>query len=354
MALLVAEGFDDVSNNTAVNSHLGKVYTYSGASITEFQNNGGVWGGRYSHGYAKGMQATNSNMTWSLPSPLTTIFLACAFRRSADFTSDTPRIRFRYNTDSHVDIVFGGTNGADLKVWVAGSPVGSAVTGFWPLNSYKWISVKVVIHATAGLVEIRDNTGALVFTYSGNTVNTGAGAASVNNVHLPSNGPAANNGRIDDLFIMDSTGSSFNGHLTETIIKPLYPNADGDLTAGWTANGASALWDCVDEAFFDGDTTYAAASASGQRLSVNIQDPAGTETGILGVIVNSAVRRDDAGSWSWKNFLRISGTNYDDAPAATSATNSYVHRSSIWYQNPSTSTDWSASDLTNLQIGVVD
>lgn len=352
MALIVAEGFDDVSNNTAVNSHLGKVYSYSGATISVFQNGGGVWGGRYGHGYAKGLTNTNSDVKWSLPSGYGTMFFACALRRSTTFTSVTPRIQFNRNGTNHIEICFGGTDGSDLVVRKNGTQIGSSIASYFTANVYKWLSIKLVIDSVNGLVEIRDYQGSTIFSFTGDTYNTAAGAAAVNEVLLPTGGSSINNARIDDVFIMDTTGTSWNGHLTEMSIKPLYANADGDLTTGWTASGAASLWDCVDEAFFDGDTTYAYATNPGQRLSVHLQDPAGTEN-VRAVIVNSAVRRDDAGSWSWKNFLRIGSTNYDDSPAATSAGDSYVHRSSIWYTNPSNGANWTPGDLTNIQAGIV-
>lgn len=350
MGLIVAEGFDDVSSSGTVNSHLGKVYSYSGATISQFQNAGGVWGGRFSHGYAKGLTNSNSTITWSF-SPRTTVIFACSLRRSAAFASPTPRVQFRYGGASHVEITFRGPDGTDLGLVVNGTEVG-LVPGYFVLNTYKWLSVLVTISPTSGQVSIKGGSGELLLSYTGNTYNPSAGQAQVDNINLPTGGSASNNTRIDDVFIMDTSGTSFNAHLTEMSIKPLYANANGDLTTNWTPVGASALWDCVDEAFFDGDSTYASTTSSGNRLSVNIQDPGPGDTNVVGVIVNSAARRDDAASWSWKNFLRISGTNYDDPDAPTTAVDSYVHRSSVWLTNPANSQAWSTSDLTNLQIGV--
>lgn len=354
MALLVAEGFDDTSNNGTSTHMLNKLYAFSGAYISTFQNAGGVYSpGRLGHGLSKGLTNSNSDIGWTLPENFQKLFFACALRRSASFSSVTPRIQFRYGTTTHVEICFGGADGSDLVVRVGGNPVGTPVSGFFTLGNFLWISVEVEISPTNGVVKIRNGAGVEIFAYTGNTYNSSAGVEAVNIVYLPTGGSSSNNSRIDDVFIMSPAGNSFNGHLTDTSIRPGYPTSNGAHTANWSPYGATNLWDTVDEAMHDADTTYAGTSTSGARLSMKPYVPTGAGANCMAVLVTSHCRKDDAAAWTWRNFVRFGGNDYDDSDAAASAGTAYKGRVSLWELNPANGQTWNDSDFATLECGIL-
>jgi hypothetical protein len=341
MALLVAESFDELPASTSFHSLLNKLYAWSGASISSFNNAGGRVNGRY-HGYALQSAVNLFQLTWNLPANLSEVYLALAVERLSDATGIV--LAFRDSTSTQVDLRMAGTNGKDLQVTRNGTQIGYANDVF-PLNVWVWLSIRLVVHATTGVVEVRDGAGNTILNLTNvNTKNTAN--AYVNNIFLGNGNPLR---AFDDVFIMDTSGANFNGHLTERAIRTLFPNADGSVLQ-WTANGAANRWDCVDEQTPDEDTTYISSDTPGQINLSALSDMAGNESGIEAVIVQHRSRKDDTGARSVRSLVRTGGANYTGT--TSSLASSYAHYASIWLTNPNTGSAWTRTEIDALEVGV--
>lgn len=132
----------------------------------------------------------------------------------------------------------------------------------------------------------------------------------------------------------------------------LRPNADGDDVA-WTANGAAADWDCVDESSSDEDTTYisvAATEASNFDELLNL--PASGLS--VGDTINSVALTLRARSVTVPpdmNFL-WKENSVKSVGATNTLTTSYVDYTETRTVRPSDSAAWTVSDVDALQVGI--
>lgn len=344
MGLLVAEGFDDAKSGT--NEWLINKQYWSGAYISSASSNIAVGAGRY------GGQAIGSNntfqqfWTWTLPAGISEIFLCVAIVRTGSATNEEVLIRFKDGASTQIDIRHTGSTASDLKVTRNGTQLGNTVSNVFAQNVWTWLSVRVVIHPTNGLVEIRNASGSVIFSVSG--VNTQATA----NAYVTAVDLGANSGggfRHDDLFIMDTAGATFNGHLTERSIRTVFPNADGD-TLQWAANGAANRWDCVDEVSTDNDTTYLSSSTAGQTNLSNLQNLPSSVQQIEGVIWQHRSRKDEVGTREVRGVIKTGGTVYNGSTKNLSST--YTNYADLWELNPNTGTAWTPTEVNALQGGI--
>lgn len=344
MALLVAEGFDDLSSNTSVTHFLNKQYNWSGAAITEFSNSGGRAAGRYG-GYAK---ATGSagvlNVKFSLPSNLAECFMALAVYRNHSGTDGQNIISFRDGETDQVRIRQKAADPSVVEVYRNTTLLGASAAGVLPFGVWKWLSVRIVIHSTAGIVEVRDGLGNVLINLTSQNTQA-SGNAYIDNVALESTQNAST--YWDDVLIMDTTGSTLLGHLTERAIRTVFPTGDG-TTLEWTAS-AGNRWECIDEQTPDDDSTYIASGTPGEINLSAAGNLTGNETGIDGLIVQHRTRKDDIGGRTARGLVRTGGANYAGGTVALDST--YAHFADLWELNPDTSAEWLQTEIDAIEIG---
>ena len=282
-------------------------------------------------------------MIWTLPTNLNEVYLALSVERIGP-ASNHLVVSLLDGSTNQVEIRMAGADGSTLQVTRNGTELGSVAAVFL-LNSWKWLSVRVVIHDTAGIVEVRDGAGNVLLNLTGidtkNTANT-----YVNNVMLYGGGST----RVwDDVFIMNTTGDTFNGHLTERAIRMVFPTADGS-TLDWAPTGAAARWDCVDEQAPDEGTTYLSTATPGSVNLSALGNLTGNETGIEALILQHRSRKDDVGARSMRGIIRTGASNYEGQTKWL--TSGYAHIADLWEQNPGTALAWTISDVDGLEGGV--
>lgn len=344
MALLVAEGFDDLSSVNAATTYLNHIYNYSGVTITTFSNTGNRTAGRY-HGFAK-QTANGTDIVWTLPSAISEVYIAGCWKRTSSSSTNAPLFTVRDGTTGHVDVRMSGTDGQDLIVTRNGTQLGSTVSNVFASGVSVWISVRIVIDDAAGIVEVRDGPGNVLVNLTAQDTRNG-GAASINNVRFSSGANVFM--ALDDFFIMDTTGSTFKGHLTERAMHTIFPTADGD-TLNWTANGATDRWDCVDEQTADDETSFVSSNTPGNVNLSGLGDLASSEAGFEAVIVQHRTRKDDAGARTARGVIKTGGAV--NAGTTVTLTASYLNYSDKWEVNPVTGLAWTRTEIDALQAGI--
>ena len=105
----------------------------------------------------------------------------------------------------------------------------------------------------------------------------------------------------------------------------------------------------VDDETPDDDLTFRASSTVGHKDSFVMSDLDTTVGSVLAVQQVVRWRKDDAGSRTGRQFVRIGGTDYEGSDAAIGDTYAYSRR--ILEQNPATAADWTISDVNGLEAG---
>ena len=114
---------------------------------------------------------------------------------------------------------------------------------------------------------------------------------------------------IDDMYVLNNTGSFNTDFLGECRIQTQYPTANGSSTT-FMPFGAGTNYQCVDDnPVADDDTTYVKSAVVGDIDDYVMGTLALTGT-IYGVQVNTVQRKDDVGSRTIAPMINVGGTTY--------------------------------------------
>jgi len=156
---------------------------------------------------------------------------------------------------------------------------------------------------------------------------------------------------IDDLYLLDTTGSVNNDFLGPVKVEGIQPNGNG-YNSDFTGSDADKIdnYLLVDEVPNDGDTTYVESDTVSDIDSFTYSNLTGDIGTIHGVKINSIAKKTDTYERNFENFVRISSTNYMGSEKVPST--SYNNYYDIWEENPNTSTGWTESDVNGLEAGI--
>lgn len=214
-----------------------------------------------------------------------------------------------------------------------------------------YIEVKVLLHASAGTVDIRFN-GASVLSLTGlDTQNGGTvGWDEFGIGHISIGVNDTTTWDYDDLYVCDGSGGVNDDFLGDVAITPIYPNGTGTHSDGTPSTGADQ-YAVVDETPMNGDTDYNTLAAVADRDSFAFPNAPVASATILGVQVRTQARLDSGGTAGLKAMTRIGGTDYDGAEGAVGG--SYTVHRQIWDVKPSDATAWVDTDINAAEFGYV-
>jgi hypothetical protein len=154
---------------------------------------------------------------------------------------------------------------------------------------------------------------------------------------------------VDDLYVLDTTGTVNNDFLGDVRVQTLYPSADGTNT-GFTPSTGTTHYTLVDEAA-PNTTDLVSAANAGLKDSYGFQDLMGTTANVYGVQATSYAAKDNTGTVGVKNITRISGTQYT-GPTAWYLSTTWTANRELWERNPATSGLWAPADVNAAEFGV--
>jgi len=157
--------------------------------------------------------------------------------------------------------------------------------------------------------------------------------------------------RIDDLFVMDTTGTVFNGFMADRRIQTLIPNADGGVV-DWAASSGTDV-SCVDDALSaqNGDTDYIESSSPGQESRFALSNLPVSPASVDAVMIKLCARKSDAGDRTVRGLVNSSSS--EAVGSAVGLTTTYGWKSSgVFLTNPNGSVAWTESAVNALEAGV--
>lgn len=345
MALICADGFD-IFNDMADVRASGWISESSSTAQSMSTSQG-----RYGGGCIKSNTATTGWYKGGFDlAPGSTIIIGFHYYPEAQgSTGASDKLLRGFVRDGSVALFYLENNSSgDLRAYNAnGSQVGSTSSGALANTTWHWIEVKVVLgtNDTTGSIEVRVNdvvkiTASSIDTYSSGTL-----------AFIQWLGSAGGY-RLDDVIIMDGTGSYMNDFLGETKIETLVPNGDGS-TVNWAASAGSD-YQCVDDAIggtSNGDTDYVSSSTAAQKTELQMSNLGDNPTLIHGAQMRTKARKENAGTRTYRSYCLSGGstTNGD----TLGLTYEYCwRRNGIVYRNPNGGGAWTGSAINAAQIGL--
>lgn len=281
----------------------------------------------------------------NVPSAATYILGFAVQRTAAPSTATHQLCSFKEGTTIHVDLRWNAD--ATLRVTRNGTQLASSGTTVLAQDVWYYIEFKSTIHDTTGSFEVRingvvENMGT---TTSLDTRNAATGVITV--VQINNNNANVNPTTIyDDVYIADTSGSFNNDYLGDIRVSALLPDGAGNYTQFTPSTGSN--YQNVDEATANGDTDYNADATVNDRDSFSMSNLLTNGTP-AGVQVTTQARKADSGTRSIRNFLRISGSNYEGSTKTVSDT--YQFHRDMYDTNPATSAAWDQSAVDALEAG---
>lgn len=217
-----------------------------------------------------------------------------------------------------------------------------------PLATWNYLEVQATIADSGGTVKVRLN-GSTVneIDFTGDTKNGGTNTT-IDQVALATSG-SGSSARFDDVYVLNSTGSSNTTFLGDIRIHTLSPNNNGTYSQLTGSDGNQTdNYQLVDELPFS-TTDYVGSPTVGQRDTYALADlPVVSQ--IFGLQNNFIGAKSDASSGNAKSALLINSTLYYGATRALGT--SYIAYSDIYDTNPNTSTAWTGTVINGMEAGV--
>lgn len=288
---------------------------------------------------------SNNYMTHAVDSA-STMYLCVRMKIvSASGTSGRTSIGFYEGGTNHIGI--GVTAAQKLEILRAGTNLATSVEAL-PTGTWVQLQIKVVIHDSAGSVEIRKDGAASAFVgVSG--VDTRNGVTGIIDTLLI--GTVSTFGgtlAFMDLAAWTDAGESPTSWVGDARIDSCLPSGAGSSAQATPSAGSN--YECMDEAQQDGDTSYVQSATNGHIDLYAMANMTHTPSTIHAVAATVLAKKTDAGTGSIKARMKSGATALSGSEVALSA-DAYKRVSLIKGVDPNTSAAWEKAAVDALEAG---
>lgn len=361
MALRWLEGFEVRQHS----DFFGRLYTYTGSSITS-----AITGRK--HGSAI-RSAISGWVTPTLVSMLEDVWiLQFAVRKPSrsSLGASTPGFIFRDGSDNQLELRMVDAASPQSGMFQLQLMRGAAVLATSPVydsgdtaKAWHLFQLKVTIDPSAGTYEMRhwDYAGTQTTAIAGATgANTAEqGSAGADTLYFRTGSSGAVQIDLDDIVLMDGSGSANNDFVDPMVVLGELPAADG-TTNDWTPSSGSDNYALVDDA-------AASPNESTEVTSSDVDDvdlydltqaqlalaPTASPPTVRGIMVDIEASMKNSGTANLRVEARDGvdqATDTKDLPFTGTAKRSDF---AILEENPTgTPAPWTIADLTSIEIGV--
>lgn len=282
-----------------------------------------------------------------LPSPVDEVVIGFAYYTdNTDYNN--PFLAIEDSSSTRNCLLYRSTSGAIVFYYGNNitTPIATSDDGVIIGSTWQYIEVKYLPHESAGRIEVRvDEAPVLIFEGK-----TAIGLNDVGSISPGANITGIFNAKIDDLYILDTTGDTNNDFLGDVRVITQYPFDDGiykDFKVLGAATAAGAVDDPATE--IDEDATFIENGSNGARHSFT-----GAASGIVGTVygvqINNCCRKTDTSTRTISNTLALDGLEDIYAPRAVGAEYKVYH--SITDYKPGTTTPWDMDAAFSSEFGI--
>jgi len=218
-----------------------------------------------------------------------------------------------------------------------------------PLNVYTYLEFKATINTSSGSWSLRVNglDSTLVSQTGANTA--GQGGTTADRVYVQRPTTASADFSITDIYICDGQASDGRNTMLGVMrMDLLSATSDGAQDGQFSVTGDANAWGAVDD-WSDSDTSYIASNVVGDKQTLGVANLIHLPSAVHGIAIASYAKKSDGGTREFKHLLRTASSNYQGALHAP--TISYAAYRDDWHLNPSNSSQFSALDINNIEIG---
>lgn len=233
---------------------------------------------------------------------------------------------------------------------------GQAELGRYPVlikpQTWYYIEIKVTINNSPnGSWALRVNGNAIDSATGVDTAYASDLSDSVRFIGFGNSGVAANQAKIDDIYVCDASGSLNNDFLGPIVVRNLSPDGDGD-DEQWTTSSGTDSYALVNETSpADDDSDYIEDTTTGNRSIFTMGNVPSGQTGIVGVQQWTDCRVTDATSYTLKQTIKQNGSLYPSTGQSITS-QSFAQYYDILETDPDTGVAWTESGLNAIQSGV--
>jgi hypothetical protein len=220
----------------------------------------------------------------------------------------------------------------------------SVATGLIVAGAWRYIEIMSTIDDVVGSMEVRvDNQTVLMVTGVDTKQGSNAWADRVR-VYVSGN----NSDLYDDMYFLDTDGSTNNALVGDSRIEPHRPTGDAAVT--WTPSAGLTNFGVVDDVVID-TTDFIFSDVAGAIDKFDLADLATPPAAIYGVELITSYAKADAGPRTMRGFIESGGTVANGAIVAP-LLNTHMIAFQRWDTDPHTSGPWTPAAINALRAGV--
>lgn len=277
-------------------------------------------------------------------------FMGFAFNKGSATAQANFRIMADNNTVNHLTMSITVNGGVALRRGSeSGTLLASVPDGTVNMTGWNYIEMRAIIDDASGVFDVRLNgSSSSLVSFSGDTRNAGT-STNMDTLQMHATG-GTSAWSIDDLYILNASGSTNNTWLGDVRVVTVRPNGNGSSSQFTGSDGNSTdNYLLVDEVGYN-TTDYTGSATVGHKDLYAMSDlPAGT-TNVFAVQEIMIGFKSDAGAGALKPVLRTNSTNYTGSAYALSTSASSIV-APIRETNPNTGVAWTPTEIDALEAG---
>lgn len=287
-----------------------------------------------------------------------TMIVGFGFRFASHSTvvnSGNQGLYFELGSDEQAHVEMESSSGSGIRFLIKRGATTVATSSFFDFGVWHYIEIKLVLRTgTNGAYELRHNGVVDISAGSVDLADTGGDGADVHAWRWSSN--LSSLLRLDDIYVVNSTGTVNNDFLSPSIVEGLLPNADG-ATIEWTPSAAVANWTNVDDA---GDASPDDAGVGGYNGSdtnsqidlyafADLQNVTGA---IHAVQLGLQLGMGAAGTRTVRSKYRDPDTTVANGDSHVVDSTIFDEFTQVFQVNPASTAAWDVADIDGGQFGV--
>lgn len=245
-------------------------------------------------------------------------------------------------SQTQTNLELGADGKVRIRAFIGSTIIGESATAVLVSGSWNFIEAKIFV-SNSGTFTVKVN-GAAVLTGSGDTQTNGSSA--IGGVKFD---VGSNNG-IDDLFVLDSTGSVNNDLIGDHKVECLTVQTGNGANVGLTPSTGTDHGALVDELPANDDTDYNFSAAAGAKDTYAFTNLASTGV-VRGVQISIRAKKTDSAAKELAIVTRLGSTDYDGATTPVAST-TYGQYQRMMDTRPSDGGAWTIADVNGAEFGM--